>query len=287
MRNETDLDLRRKRGILFDLGGTLFKYEDMEQAWSDWLQALHRSLVGYGLKESIDSLAARCDGFFSRPEPLRAEGVSVFQARIQALLGDAGLSIATAELGEIETSVLAAWWSHLSLDREATDVLRQLRSRYVLGVVSNFDHPKHLYEVLDQHELTQFFDAIVISGEVGIKKPDPRIMSLALDSLGLKAESCVYVGDIEEDELCAVSAGMRAITIDRRVPGEEPPHLDFRSSKDPVDSQSRVEWQPLERIRSLSELIDLLPVAGSLISSVSIAAENQEAADYLDENPKR
>lgn len=258
MEGVTDRDHGRKDGIVFDLGGTLFIYGDMQKAWSDWLHTLHGSLVPHGLKESIDALAARCDGFFSKPEPPRVEGLTVFETRIQALAAEAGLSIANDKLGEIETSVLGAWWSHLSLDPEAPDVLRHLCSRYALALVSNFDHPKHLYEILDHHKLTQFFDAIVISGEVGVKKPDPRIMFLALDSLGLQAKSCIYVGDIEEDERCALSAGMRAITIDRRRAGEKPALLDFRAPKDPTDNHLLAAWQPSERIQALGDLLVIL-----------------------------
>lgn len=254
----TDRDDGRKRGILFDLGGTLFSYGDMEEAWSDWLQALHGSLGSHGLTESIESLATRCDGFFSKPEPPRVEGQTVFETRIQTLATEAGLSLTNGQLQEIETSALEAWWQHLTLDPEALDVLQNLRSRYAMGLVSNFDHPKHLRAVLEHHGLIQFFDAVVISGEVGIKKPDPRILVLALDSLRLKPESCIYVGDIEDDERCALSAGMRAITIERRRKGEEPPHLDFRAAKGPSDNQPQVTWQPLERIQTLGDLHALL-----------------------------
>lgn len=247
-----------KRGILFDVGGTLFIYGDMERAWADWLQALHSSLSRHGLEASIDALAVRCDGFFSKPEPPRPEGLTVFESRIRHLAAEEGLTISNADIGAIETSVLTAWWSHLKLDPGAADVLGHLRPNYALGLVSNFDHPKHLYKVLDQHELTQFFDAVVISGEVGVKKPDPRIMFMALDSLGLKAESCVYVGDIEEDERCAMSAGLRAITIDRRGPGEDAPVLDFRTSKGPPDIESEVVWNPIERIQALGDLLAIL-----------------------------
>lgn len=258
MRTEIDRDPRRERGILFDVGGTLFVYGNMERAWSDWLQALHSSLIPHGFKESIDALGVRCDGFFTKPEPPSVEGLTVFETRIRSLATEAGLAISNAHIEAIETSVLAAWWSHLSLDPEAADVLRHLSSSFALALVSNFDHPKHLRKILDHHELTQFFDAVVISGEVGIKKPDPRIMSMAVDSLGLKAESCIYVGDIEDDERCAVSAGMRAITIDRRGPGEEPPHLDFRALKGPPDDRSQIAWNPLERIQALGDLLVVL-----------------------------
>ena len=255
---QTDRDDEKTEGIVFDLGGTLFIYGDMEEAWSDWLKKLHSSLILHGLKESIDVLAARCDGFFSKPEPPRVEGLTVFERRIQALMAEAGLSIPNDKVGEIENSVLAAWWAHLSLDPEAPGVLRNLRSRYSLALVSNFDHPKHLYEILDHHQLTQFFDAIVISGEVGVRKPDPKIMFLALDSLGLKAESCTYVGDIEEDERCALSAGMRAITIDRRRAGDEPPVLDFRASTRQAGSHTQLAWEPQEKVETLSDLLVLL-----------------------------
>ncbi len=84
-----------------------------------------------------------------------------------------------------------------------------------LGVVSNFEEwLEHLLEELD---VTRYFDVRVISGIEGIEKPDPRIFSLALERAGVTAEETVYVGDnpmFDVDPAAAV--GMFPVLIDRR-----------------------------------------------------------------------
>ena len=48
----------------------------------------------------------------------------------------------------------------------------------------------------DREQLARLFDAWVISGEVGIRKPDPAIYALAAERLGLPPEQCVFVDDL-------------------------------------------------------------------------------------------
>ncbi|MEP9384174.1 HAD family phosphatase [Nocardioides sp. KR10-350] len=55
------------------------------------------------------------------------------------------------------------------------------------------------------------FDPIVISGEVGLRKPDPAIYDLVLDRLGLAAEECVFVDDAEPNVIGAREAGMHGL----------------------------------------------------------------------------
>jgi epoxide hydrolase-like predicted phosphatase len=57
----------------------------------------------------------------------------------------------------------------------------------------------------------EVFDAIVISGEVGMRKPEPRIFRHALGELGLPGESCVFVDDIEANIVAARSLGITGI----------------------------------------------------------------------------
>lgn len=62
------------------------------------------------------------------------------------------------------------------------------------------------------------FDVVVISGEVGLRKPDPKIFSLTIEKLGLEAERCVFVDDHPGHLKAAVDAGMT--TVLHRVPDE-------------------------------------------------------------------
>ncbi|PZG09784.1 HAD family hydrolase [Nonomuraea aridisoli] len=57
----------------------------------------------------------------------------------------------------------------------------------------------------------EVFDAIVISGEVGMRKPEPRIFHHALGRLGLPGEECVFIDDIEANILAARGLGIAGI----------------------------------------------------------------------------
>ena len=57
--------------------------------------------------------------------------------------------------------------------------------------------------------ITPYFQSIVISEEVGIAKPDPRIFAPALEKIGVEAADVLYVGDsVTSDMAAARNAGM-------------------------------------------------------------------------------
>ena len=59
--------------------------------------------------------------------------------------------------------------------------------------------------------LADLVDVVVISGEVGLRKPDPKIYSLVLDQLGMPAPRCVFVDDAPINVDAALALGMAAI----------------------------------------------------------------------------
>ena len=78
------------------------------------------------------------------------------------------------------------------------------------GLLSNSwgmdDYPRHLFPSL--------FDAVVISGEVGMRKPEERIFRHAVGLLGLAPEECVFIDDIEVNVAAAEAVGMTAVLHD-------------------------------------------------------------------------
>ena len=56
-----------------------------------------------------------------------------------------------------------------------------------------------------------WFDGIVISGELGVAKPDPRIFAHLLDTYALRADATVFIDDVPANVAAAVAAGMHAI----------------------------------------------------------------------------
>ena len=115
------------------------------------------------------------------------------------------------------------------VDAEAEPILGALARDHRLALVSN-GAPDVQREKLAGTALARYFGAIVISCEVGVGKPDPRIFEIALERIGADADEAVMVGDsLARDVAGAHAAGIRAVWIDRRLgPGEEGPAPDAR-----------------------------------------------------------
>lgn len=81
---------------------------------------------------------------------------------------------------------------------------------YKLGLISNCFSEE--VKVIRESCLYPYFDAVVLSYEAGLLKPDRRIYELCVDKLGLSAQDCLYVGDGGSNELVgARECGMKAV----------------------------------------------------------------------------
>jgi putative hydrolase of the HAD superfamily len=75
------------------------------------------------------------------------------------------------------------------------------------GLVSNSWSTSHY----DRSLLAELFDAVVISAEVGLHKPEPEIYLLASKRLGVEPEQCVFIDDLRENCAGAEAVGMTAV----------------------------------------------------------------------------
>ncbi|MHC4820980.1 MAG: HAD-IA family hydrolase [Planctomycetota bacterium] len=83
-----------------------------------------------------------------------------------------------------------------------------------LAVVSNWD--QRLHPILEAGGLTKWFDAVIVSSEVGWRKPHPAIFSAALEALDVAASDVIHVGDSRGDDvLGARMSGLTPYLIDR------------------------------------------------------------------------
>jgi len=97
---------------------------------------------------------------------------------------------------------------------EAPEVLEQLRPRFQLAVVSNFDG--RLRFILQHLGISNYFSYIFISSELGADKPDPAIFRRAVNVMRLDANEVVHVGDDpERDWKGAAAAGLSVFRLDR------------------------------------------------------------------------
>jgi putative hydrolase of the HAD superfamily len=117
-------------------------------------------------------------------------------------------------------------FGHASLWRLYEDVrpaLASLRARGVrLGIISNWD--RRLRTIVREMELDSLFDAVTISSEEGVRKPNPRIFERALARLGVAPHEAMHVGDLVCDDVeGARAAGVRPVLLDRDDRHRPPP----------------------------------------------------------------
>ena len=255
-------DLKQQtKAVFFDLYGTLLVYGDMKRAWSDWLSALYSMLVPFGLSTPLGSFSKECDRFLEKgqPTPARTKGLTPFERRIDYLCEANGLRLSEDDVARIADHVAEAWERHVHIDPDALGVLAALRKEQSLALVSNFDHPRHLRKVISLHGLAPFFQSIVISGEIGVKKPDPGIFRRALNEIGLPPGEVVYVGDTDEDVIGARAACIRPVLIKRPHNRTDRSALDFATDTEAGPSDDGPADLDVTTIASLRELL-MLPL---------------------------
>lgn len=128
--------------------------------------------------------------------------------------------------------------------------LERLRERYPLVIVSNA--PSGMQErVLLNLGMADLFDAVVVAGDVGARKPDPVIFRAALDAARVAPERALMVGDsYPVDVVPAMKLGMRAVHV-AGEPGDVRLHL-FHAPGDPLEGPCDV------RVGRVTELAFLL-----------------------------
>jgi epoxide hydrolase-like predicted phosphatase len=96
------------------------------------------------------------------------------------------------------------------VDEELVTFIRSLRPTYLTGMISNaWLEARHWIE--NKWRIADAFDRIVISAEVGLAKPDPRIFHLTLDDFGVSPREAVFIDDFDENIKAARETGMYAI----------------------------------------------------------------------------
>jgi putative hydrolase of the HAD superfamily len=124
-------------------------------------------------------------------------GTAEFEARFGEMLGVPG-----------HEGLIARLFGGMQPDESMFDAVAAARRAGVrTGLVSN----SWGEEGYDRSRFAELFDAVVISGEIGIRKPAPEIYALAAERLGRPPERCVFVDDLAGNLKPARAIGMATV----------------------------------------------------------------------------
>ena len=98
---------------------------------------------------------------------------------------------------------------------DARPTLETLAGRFKLAIITNGGSTRQRQKI-EATGLNSYFDAILVSGEVGVGKPDPRVFERALSMLDVPPHRAVHVGDsIDADVAGARASGIVAVWVNR------------------------------------------------------------------------
>ncbi len=215
--------------VVLDFGHTIVDYALSERALLATYEEVHALLLNHAAGELptaadlVDSvsmrLAARINESYLRRE---LEELDVL-AEFAALFADLDLHLPTDLVRRIAQLEHEALTAELYVSPQNLAALRTLRNDgFRLGMVSNITaHGDFVREDLDRLGLLDLFDVVVLSSEVGVRKPHPRIYETVLLSLGIPAADTLFVGDrLREDVSGPQLLGMRTV-LTREFRAEE------------------------------------------------------------------
>ncbi|MEX1022500.1 MAG: HAD family hydrolase [Dehalococcoidia bacterium] len=141
----------------------------------------------------------------------------VTQGRISVFLATLGIDAASNEGIAIRAAYNAVLIDALEWMEGARDVMALLRERYRLAIVTN--GPTEMqWPKVRKFGLDDLVDHVVVSGDLGVHKPDPAIFAHLLADAGVEAPRAAHVGDsIHSDVAGARAAGMVAIWYPPRL----------------------------------------------------------------------
>jgi putative hydrolase of the HAD superfamily len=103
----------------------------------------------------------------------------------------------------------------IEMDEAFYAFAKLIRTRYKTALLSN-DLSEWSRYLREKYRLNDYFDAVTVSGDVKIPKPDERIFTLTVDKLGVSASDCIYVDDRRYNLAAAKALGMDAILFNTR-----------------------------------------------------------------------
>ena len=189
--------MRNIQAVAFDLFNTLITV-DMPSRYSS-IDRLLDSLQGQGI-------AVHADDFM----PVYRDTVREFISEAERLGKEThnGLWISTAlqrlgidvqpqdpRVAQAVEAYFSAFVDNARALPGTADMLAALKPRYRLGLLSNLTHGPAARQILDHVNLSSNFEVLLVSGDLGYRKPHPQAFQTLIEALDVPPASIVFVGD--------------------------------------------------------------------------------------------
>lgn len=211
----TDVPRRDIQALSFDFADTLYPHrpDELERV----LRQMAASLTGFAQTDppNFDSVH---DTFLAVRDRQFAENrATLCENDLDARFAECARSVGAEPTGEVlsvmRDAYTRAFVSAMVAPLWLPSLLETLSAQYRLCLISNYPLSAPIYQTLQRDGLRRFFDAVIVSADLGVIKPHPRLFAAAREGLGnIPAENVLHIGDDwDADILGAGNAGMKTL----------------------------------------------------------------------------
>ncbi len=183
--------------ILFDLGNVILPFNNYQIA--EKFSRFSQSREFQGPQKIFSCLFDLEKGVINDFDKGRVSPRDFFQSIKKCL----GLSISFEEFVPIWTDIFIE-------NQEVSEIIRSLKGRWRLGLLSNTD-PLHFSYILSKFPIISTFEKFILSYEIGFKKPDVRIFQRAIEWASVEPQKILFIDDTKGHVDAALSLGMQGI----------------------------------------------------------------------------
>ena len=204
------------KAVILDFGGTL---SDGALDWDPYHEMLRSILASWGYLVEMSVLKRALRGALGDLNRVRAKGKEMtFEEVYDIFLGRLEIRGDREILDKLHDNFRNHYRTEFFPCVE--DVLKSLTERYKVALLSNTmsDQPRIL---LSESGFDRYFDLIICSRDLGLRKPNPKIFKYVLEKLEVKPDEVVHVGDsVEADMMGARDSDITGIWI--KTPDQPP-----------------------------------------------------------------
>lgn len=224
------------RAVIFDYIGTLVNCRNYTMDASR--EKLHNALVNEGFDVAKDKFLEAYNLAHEKYRKIRYEQLKEVTNAVWVAEALSNLDFkVTADDPRIKAALnvfFKDFIDTLELNEGAKKLIKQAQLQCKVALISNFTYAPVIYKSLRKVGISEFFNVVVVSEEVGWRKPSRLIFQEALNRLQVGAHEAVYIGDSPiEDIKGAKQVGLKAIFVpsqfntlkDLQESKQEPTHI--------------------------------------------------------------
>ncbi len=188
--------------IGFDLYSTLINADNPN--WDEMLQAVfHYIQNNLAYKGTYKDFLKIRDPIYNKWQKHRTETNREYPSEIwwNEILQSLKLRYTQEDINNVILKGHQIWRTQISLYPDARELLDQLKNDYLIVCVSNISEGNLARGDMDLFGILKVFDYVLMSSDIGIRKPSPEIFCHVLNHFDIQAQEMIFVGDTLYDDI--------------------------------------------------------------------------------------